>query len=310
MAAMRVVVTIILLAIATCSYAQSYPFSTGPIPSSATMGTAVFGASVANVVMPFGNIVVEVIGTHALVEDLEFVLLSPSGTRVVMLAHRCPGTSDFNMEFVDSGVPTASMTCPMTVGEAVAPDSPFSAFAGENPDGVWELIIDDVASSNAGALTNATLVFVVPASPTPTNTASPSRTAPSASASPSSSPSAGTSPSAPPSASVSPSESPSVSAGAAISASYVPSASHSGTPSAIGTPAPSLLAVVMEPDSRPDADRSVSPKAGRVSEERSADQGWSTWIIVMAVMGAMAATAATALTAVSMTRPGVPLLGT
>lgn len=290
MAAARVVTAIILLAIVTCCYAQSYPFSTGPIPSSGTMGTAVFGASVASVVMPIGNIVVRAIGTHAMVDDLEFVLLSPIGTRVVMLAHRCPGTSDFNVEFVGGGVPTASMTCPMTVGEGVAPDSPFSAFAGEAPDGVWELIIDDVASSGAGALTNATLMFLVPASPMPTDTASPSETAASASVSPSPSPSAGSSPSTSPSMSIWP----------------VPSASHRGTPT-ISTSTP--LVAVMELDSLPDAERSVSPQAVRVSGEHAANRGWGIWIVIMAAMGVIAAITAMVLAAVSMARPGATLLG-
>jgi len=95
--------------------------------------------------------VTNVIGTHTYINDLSFKLISPLGTEVVLLANICGDEDDFNISFSDDAE-SSNFTCPPTDGETYQPQTPLSAFLGEDIQGEWTLIVEDGASADGGEL--------------------------------------------------------------------------------------------------------------------------------------------------------------
>ena len=92
-------------------------------------------------------------GTHTYVGDLDFRLVSPTGTEVVLLSSACGSEDNFNLSFSDNAE-SSNIPCPPNDGGTYQPTSPLSTFLGEEVQGEWSLYIDDNASQDGGELQN------------------------------------------------------------------------------------------------------------------------------------------------------------
>ena len=93
-------------------------------------------------------------GTHTWSSDLQFTLISPSGTEVTLGESLCDFMQfmDFNIGFSDDGFPLSSLPCPFIDGRNYQPENALSAFNGENPAGTWTLRIIDLLIQDGGFL--------------------------------------------------------------------------------------------------------------------------------------------------------------
>ncbi|MEO6490183.1 MAG: proprotein convertase P-domain-containing protein, partial [Ferruginibacter sp.] len=100
--------------------------------------------------------------THTYNGDLVFKLTSPAGTTVALISSR----GDAGMNFCtvvlddDGGFPAAS-SIPTSGGVAgnFKPESPLSAFDGENPNGNWTLNVSDIGAIDVGTLNRFSLLM-------------------------------------------------------------------------------------------------------------------------------------------------------
>ncbi|HFA51197.1 MAG TPA: T9SS type A sorting domain-containing protein [Bacteroidetes bacterium] len=91
--------------------------------------------------------------THTWINDLIITLESPSGTQVTLINRICGSENNILTNFDDASAnPHSSLPCPPTNNGTYQPDSPLSAFFGENPSGTWTLIIQDVFNQDGGSL--------------------------------------------------------------------------------------------------------------------------------------------------------------
>jgi uncharacterized repeat protein (TIGR01451 family) len=89
---------------------------------------------------------------HTFVADLEIRLISPATTNVTTISFIDGGGNNFCQTLLDdeSVGPSiqAAVTAPFT--GSFTPNSPLSAFDGENPNGVWQLSVQDFAGIDTG----------------------------------------------------------------------------------------------------------------------------------------------------------------
>lgn len=99
--------------------------------------------------------VINVTGLHSYVADLTFSLKGPNNVTVVLLDQKCAGGyQDFGLSFDDQAtIAHADISCPLTGGSVVQPQSLLSAFNGINSAGTWTLIVKDNTAQDGGALT-------------------------------------------------------------------------------------------------------------------------------------------------------------
>ncbi|HEX5111542.1 MAG TPA: zinc-dependent metalloprotease family protein [Saprospiraceae bacterium] len=103
--------------------------------------------------------VLNLVGTHSWMDDLQFSLLSPQGTQIMFWNQPCGNDDNFNIKFSDEGAPNNTWPCPPTNGLTYVPDVLLSAFDGQQASGTWTLIIHDVANQDGGVLTGWGLQF-------------------------------------------------------------------------------------------------------------------------------------------------------
>lgn len=94
---------------------------------------------------------------HTWVNDLTVTLTSPAGTAVELFTAKCDpqnGNSNVVATFDDAG---GTLTCnpgpnPAGISGIIAPDSPLSAFNGENSTGTWLLTVADGFNLDGGSI--------------------------------------------------------------------------------------------------------------------------------------------------------------
>jgi subtilisin-like proprotein convertase family protein len=97
--------------------------------------------------------------THIWVGDLTIRLRSPQGTEVMLVQSICGDQDDMLINFDDeSPAEYGAIPCPPVNNGTYKPLSPLSAFDGENPNGVWTLIVAD-EYEDAGVLEGWSLGF-------------------------------------------------------------------------------------------------------------------------------------------------------
>jgi hypothetical protein len=105
--------------------------------------------------------------THTFNADLDITIKSPSGTVVTLTTDNGSSFDDvFNGTVWDdkanpggqvpyttnNGLVTDQVFANSVLASPLAPEEPLSAFVGENPNGVWTLMISDDLSGDGGAL--------------------------------------------------------------------------------------------------------------------------------------------------------------
>lgn len=114
----------------------------GPVTSSLTIGV---GGIVADV-----N-VVDLVGTHTYMGDLDFTVQSPAGGSVMVMGRACGTDEDFNIN-LDDEAPPGAWPCPPTDGGTYQPTETLAAFDGEDSTGTWSLVVTDNAGGDSGEL--------------------------------------------------------------------------------------------------------------------------------------------------------------
>jgi len=94
--------------------------------------------------------VVDLLGNHSFVGNLEMRLTSPQGTSVTLVNRICGSNDNFHVSLQD--LAETAPPCPPTDGQYHTSAQPLSAFDGEPASGTWTLTIFDRASSNIGTL--------------------------------------------------------------------------------------------------------------------------------------------------------------
>ena len=110
--------------------------------------------------LPISDVNVRLNITHSFLSDLVINLISPSGTRVVLVSEACGDASNLNATFDDSGNIFTCGNNPAIQG-LVRPLGSLSSFNGESTLGEWTLEIMDTAASDGGQLNSFELEICV-----------------------------------------------------------------------------------------------------------------------------------------------------
>ncbi len=142
-------------------FSQASSFTTGDISCSSITSSdgPISIASVPNVITSTIVIaddfeivdlnVMDIIGTHTFISDLEFRLIGPNGTTANLLIQACGNEDNFNVSFDDESDNTI-IVCPFNDGTVYRPVSPLSVFDGMSSLGSWTLEITDDFNIDGG----------------------------------------------------------------------------------------------------------------------------------------------------------------
>ena len=95
--------------------------------------------------------VVNLTGTHTWINDLTIRLKSPAGTIVTLFGAICNNEDNFAVNFDDAAT-AGALPCPPVGNGTYQPQTPLSAFNGQNANGTWTLTVVDGANQDGGAL--------------------------------------------------------------------------------------------------------------------------------------------------------------
>ena len=114
------------------------------------------GSVTSTLAVPPGGVIADVdvldlVGTHTYMGDIDFTLTSPDATAVVILARSCSSADNFNLNLDDEAAPGA-WPCPPVGGGTYRPSNPLSAYDGEDSTGTWSLTVADHAGQDFGQL--------------------------------------------------------------------------------------------------------------------------------------------------------------
>lgn len=94
--------------------------------------------------------------SHTFVNDLEVKLTSPVGTTVLLINNTDGSGNNFCQVVLDDDAGSPSIQTAVTANAPFTgtwtPNSPLSAFDGQNPNGTWTLSVQDFFSSDTGSL--------------------------------------------------------------------------------------------------------------------------------------------------------------
>ncbi|MBL0085113.1 MAG: proprotein convertase P-domain-containing protein [Saprospiraceae bacterium] len=96
--------------------------------------------------------------SHTFIDDLIISLKSPSGTQIVLMDRPCASQDNIIINFdSESGNAYGSFPCPPTNNGTYQSFQPLTAFDGEDPNGTWTLIVQDLFNLDGGTINAWTL---------------------------------------------------------------------------------------------------------------------------------------------------------
>ncbi|HRG21825.1 MAG TPA: S8 family serine peptidase [Saprospiraceae bacterium] len=96
--------------------------------------------------------------SHTFIDDLIISLKSPSGTQIVLMDRPCGSQDNIIINFdSESGNAYGSFPCPPTNNGTYQSFQPLTAFDGEDPNGTWTLIVQDLFNLDGGTINAWTL---------------------------------------------------------------------------------------------------------------------------------------------------------
>jgi subtilisin-like proprotein convertase family protein len=95
--------------------------------------------------------IVNLVGTHTYVSDLNFTLIAPDNTSQSFWSDPCNNQNNFNINFDDEAA-NNNYPCPPTNGMAYQPDNTLSVFDTKQIQGEWTLSVFDDFDADGGAL--------------------------------------------------------------------------------------------------------------------------------------------------------------
>ncbi|MCI0635764.1 MAG: proprotein convertase P-domain-containing protein, partial [Actinobacteria bacterium] len=104
-----------------------------------------------------GIIVTDVVVTvvnldHTYLSDLRISIISPSGTEVLLFNRRGGSSDDLTNTRFDDGATLGIGSGSAPFAGSFRPESPLSAFGGEDGEGIWLLSIEDLVAQDHGLL--------------------------------------------------------------------------------------------------------------------------------------------------------------
>jgi subtilisin-like proprotein convertase family protein len=97
---------------------------------------------------------------HSFLGDLQITLISPAGTRILVIDQACGRNQRINLD-VSVTDDALGQTCPFEPDDQIAPLAPFSSLIGEEVRGQWQLEIRDLTPLDTGELVAWQLEFEV-----------------------------------------------------------------------------------------------------------------------------------------------------
>ena len=97
--------------------------------------------------------------THSFAGDLDIYLISPSGTQVELVTGVGGQLNDFQNTTFDDEAATAIIAGTAPFAGSYRPEGLLSDFDGENPNGVWQLVIRDIDFGDQGTLNSWSLAI-------------------------------------------------------------------------------------------------------------------------------------------------------
>jgi len=98
-------------------------------------------------------------GSHQFFRDLEFKLVGPDNTEVVLIKNKC-GNFNGNFSFGLSDLAPNPFACPPTnTGQIYRAENPLAPFRGKNVSGIWKLVVKDGTIGSGGSLQDFQLEF-------------------------------------------------------------------------------------------------------------------------------------------------------
>ncbi|WP_340153006.1 reprolysin-like metallopeptidase [uncultured Marivirga sp.] len=91
------------------------------------------------------------VGTHSYINDLSFILESPTGTQITLLSNICDDQDNFNLSISDEGT-SSELPCPPSDGETYQSEEALNTLNGEESEGEWKLIVIDRFAADGGEL--------------------------------------------------------------------------------------------------------------------------------------------------------------
>jgi uncharacterized repeat protein (TIGR01451 family) len=138
--------------------------TTGAITDSSTCAVTVTRTFTVPTSFVVGDVDFGVLLAHTFRSDLRISLRSPAGTTVQLLLNTGTGVDNLNVLFNDEATAAiATHTTVDTVGTAppyqrnFIPNSPLSAFDGQNASGTWTMVICDSVAVDSGTFMRADL---------------------------------------------------------------------------------------------------------------------------------------------------------
>jgi len=95
--------------------------------------------------------IINLIGTHTYISDLNFTLTLPDGTSNTFWSDPCNNQNNFNINFDDEAA-NDNHPCPPTNGMSYQPDNPLTVFDTKQIQGGWELSVFDDFDADGGEL--------------------------------------------------------------------------------------------------------------------------------------------------------------
>lgn len=92
--------------------------------------------------------------SHTWLSDLRVDLVAPDGRRVRLIDQRGSNADDLVDITLDDEATAPLSDARPTPGTAYRPDTPLSALDGRSPNGVWSLVVSDVATQDGGSIRN------------------------------------------------------------------------------------------------------------------------------------------------------------
>ena len=102
--------------------------------------------------------VVNLVGTHTWVSDLNFTLIAPDETSSEFWTDPCNDQDDFNINFDDDAT-SGNWPCPPTDGGTYIPEQSLAVFNGNNIKGTWIMEVFDDFNQDGGSLDGWALEF-------------------------------------------------------------------------------------------------------------------------------------------------------
>ena len=90
--------------------------------------------------------------THTWINDLIIKVKSPAGTEVTLISQICSNQDNILTNLDDEAAPYNSLPCPPVNNGNYKPLQALSAFDGQNVNGTWTLLVQDVFNEDGGSL--------------------------------------------------------------------------------------------------------------------------------------------------------------